>query len=244
MFACVQHQSAQHVRRSRDRGVRGDRAFREKGCKGCLASHLRESHIAVNPGGGKQGHHNAASGCVKQICGAVHRQAQSTSGRNTLHMRPQAGMRVPGRAPVGRGVGVGVHEQVELRMRKTERNVPCPTVTKELDGVFGGVWRALLREVQGKAVVGHGVQQTALVVKKAIQNGRLYPSSLGHSARRDRILASLGEQRKGCLKNAFTVRRSRRLAQSCILPWRSLLSFRRLAHRTILALLPLKTIKW
>ena len=129
-------------------------------------------------------------------------------------------------------------------MRKTESNVPCPAVAKELDRIFGGAWRSFFREVQGEAVIGHGVQQTALVTKKPIQNGRLYTSSLRHSARRDRVPALLREQREGRLENAFTVRRSRGLAQRRILRWRGRLPYGRSTHRNILALFPLKTHMW
>ncbi len=164
---------------------------------------------------------------MKQIGGKIYRQAQPACGCNGLHMCRQTRMAVRDGAPGTHRLGIGIHQQVQLRVCKAELNLPCPAVAKKLDWIFGGVWVALFGKVQSEAILRDSSKQAALVLKQSVKNRWLYPGSLSHSAGRNSIPAPCCEQGKRSLKDAFPVGRNGCVAQIDILLWhsRSFVSF-------------------
>ena len=130
---------------------------------------------------------------MEYISGAIDRYAQPARGSDAVHMPPQTKVSVLDRAFSGREVRVGIHEQVQLWTGETEEDMPIPAVAEELDHILVEVRLAFVSEVQGEAVVGHRVEQSAFVLEQTVENRRLDTGSLRHGACGERIPTAPGE---------------------------------------------------
>lgn len=183
MCTRVEQVSRQRVRcGGRDR-IGDLRRVRKNGRECCFARYLRHGRVAVFLRPREQVDHNTTSRRMEDIRGQIRRNAQTAHGCDALHLLQQAGVASVSRASGCRKVRIGIHEQVQLRIRQAELDVPRPAIAKKLNRVLGGAWMSFVRQIEREPVVCHCAQQATLVLEQAIQHRWLNAGSLRNGAR-------------------------------------------------------------
>ena len=149
----------------------------------------------------QQGHHDTQGRSMEQRDGEAGGNAESADSGNLFNMPTQHAegeFRGGGRP----NLRPGVHQQIKRRVIQPKLNVLVPTEAERLDGVAFRLLLPLMREIEGKAVLGQCVHQTLFIVEQPIQHRRLHTGTFRDGPRGERIPSALLEQFQGSGQDA------------------------------------------